>query len=332
MPLTLGIATSHFPSLFQDTYEGWQHYWNLISAGIPQPPEVEAEDRAQVQDWVERRRVAFGRIREAVVQHKPDAMIVVGGDQDEWFAPSHTPAVLVYSGTDPVQGFHNCGEADRDPPLKFWEHPERFGLTVPVDPDLASLLQDELVREGFDVSISRSLNPQGRPERRGPHAITRPLPLIVPDLDVPIVPLIIRTIERTPGVLSGVRCLAIGKAIGRICAQSPKRIAILGSGGMSHDPSGPRSGWVDEPLDRWVLDCIERGRADELAGLFGFRSASNESGTGELRTWLVTAAAMEQAAPGIRAEVLDYFAARKATAGCGLALWRTIQPSQETKS
>lgn len=324
MPLTLGIATSHFPSLFQDTYEGWQHYWNLISAGVPQPPEVECEGRAQVQEWVDRRRRAFDRIRAAVAAHQPDAMIVVGGDQDEWFAPSHSPAVLVYSGSQPIAGFHNCGEADTKPPLKFWEHPDRFGMTVPVDPELATLLQDELVHAGFDVSISRSIRPQGRPERRAPHAITRPLPLVMPQLDIPIVPLVIRTIEPTPGVLSGARCLAIGRAIATICERTSKRIAVLASGGMSHDPSGPRSGWVDEPLDRWVLDCIARGRADELAALFGFRSAANASGTGELRTWLVTAAAMEQAMPGIRGEVVDYFPARKATAGCGWVLWRAL--------
>lgn len=323
MPIVLGMATSHFPSLFQDTYEGWQYYWKLISAGVPQPLEVESEDRACVQDWVSRRRLAFGRLKKEFAEHRPDALIVVGGDQDEWFAPSHSPALLIYSGREPVVGFHNCGEADSDPPLKFWEHPDRFGMTVPVDPDLAELLQSELVHDGFDVSISRSIKPKGRPERKAPHAITRPLPVIIPELDVPIVPLIIRTIERTPGVLSGSRCLAIGKALGRICERTSKRVAILASGGMSHDPSGPRSGWVDEPMDRWVLDCLAKGRADELSGLFGFRSAANESGTGELRTWLVTAAAMESAVPGIKAEVLDYFPARKATAGCGWALWPT---------
>ncbi|MGE4240628.1 hypothetical protein [Ramlibacter sp.] len=321
MPLVLGMATSHFPSLFQDTYEGWQYYWRLISSGVPQPPEVEAEDRACVSDWVSRRKVAFARMQDEAAKHRLDALIVVGGDQDEWFAPSHSPALLIYSGKDPVTGFHNIGEADCDPPLKFWEHPDRFGMTVPVDPDLAALLQDGLVDEGFDVSIARAIRPRGRVERRAPHAITRPLPLITPGLDVPIVPLVIRTIEHTPGVLSGTRCLAIGKSLARICERTDKRVGILGSGGMSHDPSGPRSGWVDEPLDRWVLDCIERGRADELAGLFGFRSAANASGTGELRTWLVTAAAMEGADPGIKAQVLDYFPSRKATAGCGFALW-----------
>lgn len=322
MPIVLGMATSHFPSLFQDTYEGWQEYWKRISGDVPQPPEVEFEDRACVSDWIERRRAAFSRLREEVAAHKLDALVVVGGDQDEWFSPAHVPAILLYAGADPVIGFHNYGDADAVPPLKFWEHPERFGMTVPVDAALAGHLQAQLVSDGFDVSISRRAVARGRAERRGPHAITRPLPLIMPSLDIPIVPLIIRTVERSAGVLSGARCLALGKAVARICANDPRRIGILASGGMSHDPSGPRSGWVDEPMDRWVLECLAQGQSEQLAALFAFRSAANESGTGELRTWLVAAKAMEQAIPGICAEVIDYFPARKSTAGCGWALWR----------
>lgn len=323
MPVVLGLATSHFPSLFQDTYEGWQVYWKRISGDIPQPPEVESEDRTCVEDWVRRRRIAFARLRDAFAAHRPDALIVVGGDQDEWFGPAHVPAMLLYAGTEPIVGFHNHGDADEHPPLRFWEHPERFGMTVPVDARLAGRLHHGLVAAGFDISISRKAVARGRPERRGPHAITRPLPMIMPQLGTPIVPLIIRTVERSAGVLSGSRCLALGKEIARICREDPRRIAILASGGMSHDPSGPRSGWVDEPMDRWVMDCIARGDADRLGGLFAFRSAANESGTGELRTWLVAAAAMEQALPGIRGEVIDYFPARKSTAGCGWALWPT---------
>ena len=323
MPMILGMATSHFPSLFQETYEGWQYYWELISGGVPQPPEVQAQGPACIEAWARRKHAALEAMARCFAEHRPDALIVVGGDQDEWFSASHSPSLMIYSGAAPVVGFHNYGEADADPPLKFWEHPDRFGMTVPVDPELAGLLQNKLVAEGFDVSISRSIKPRGRPGRLAPHAITRPLPLVMPRLDIPIVPLVVRTIEATPGVLSGSRCLAIGRAIARICARTPKRVAILASGGMSHDPSGPRSGWVDEPMDRWVLDCISRGQAERLGALFDFRSAANASGTGELRTWLVTAAAMEHAVPGIRAQVLDYFAAHKATAGCGWALWPT---------
>src|SRR5690606_37157071 len=188
-----------------------------------------------------------------------------------------------------------------------------------------------LERRDFDIAISRRINPQGRPERRAPHALTRPLPLIMPALDIPVLPVIVKTIERSKAVLSGERCLALGQAIADICADLPESIAIYGSGGMSHDPSGPLSGWVDEPLDRWVLDCLERVDVAALKALFSFQSAATDSGIGEFRTWLVTAGAMQAAQATYRCEVVDYFPAHIATAGCGWVLWHEAgNPLAET--
>ena len=176
MPMIMGMVSSHFPSLFQDTFAGWERYWRLLSDGIPQPPEVALENEPCIEDWIRRKRAAFDRLRASFTSHRPDALIVVAGDQDEWFSATHLPGVLVYSGTAPIKGFHNYGDFDSDPPLKFWEHPDRFGITVDVDSALAAVLQSELVQQGFDVSISRSIRPRGRPERLAPHALTRPLP------------------------------------------------------------------------------------------------------------------------------------------------------------
>lgn len=320
MPIVLGMASSHFPSLFQDTYRGWQRYWKLISGDIPQPAEVEQQDEACVADWVARRKRAFARLESAMATVRPAALIVIAGDQDEWFSSANQPNIMIHSGAEDIEGFHNYGDLDSEPPLRFWEHPERFGVKLRVASTLAAHLQTELVRRDFDIAISRALNPQGRPERKAPHALTRPLPLIMPELAVPVVPIIIKTIERSKAVLSGARCLALGRAIAEICTELPGPIAIYGSGGMSHDPSGPLSGWVDEPLDRWVLDCLETGNLEALQSLFSFRSAATDSGTGELRTWLVTAGAMS-ASQRLRCEIVDYFPAHIATAGCGWVLW-----------
>ncbi|MBA2933573.1 hypothetical protein HZF05_05630 [Sphingomonas sp. CGMCC 1.13654] len=321
MPITLGMASSHFPSLFQDSFAGWQRYFEVISGGIPQPIETFRQDEACVADWIMRRDRAFARLQAATAQAAPAAMIVVAGDQDEWFSPANLPNVMIYSGEAGIDGFHNYGDFDADPPLRFWEDAGRFGVHIETATELAAHLQRTLVAQDFDVAISRAINPQGRPERRAPHALTRPLPLIMPKLDIPVVPIIVKTIERSKAVLSGERCLALGRAIGEICAAWPEPIAIYGSGGMSHDPSGPLSGWVDEPLDRWVLRCLEEGDLDALQSLFLFRSAATDSGTGELRTWLVTAGAMAAVQARHRCEIVDYFPAHIATAGCGWVLW-----------
>jgi protocatechuate 4,5-dioxygenase beta chain len=86
---------------------------------------------------------------------------------------------------------------------------------------------------------------------------------------------------------------------------------------MSHCPVGPRAGWVDEPLDRWVLEQIETGRGEQLQNLFTFDSDTMRSGTGELRSWITVAGAFE----GKRGEVLDYMPAIHAVTGLGFAAW-----------
>lgn len=321
MPIVTGMASSHSPIIFQDTYQGWMRWFDLISSKTPQPEDVKRQDEACVTEWIKRRQRAFGRLETALETHVPKALIVVGGDQYEWFSAANNPNIMVHAGEDDIIGFHNYRDFDTEPLVKFWEHPDRFGVRLKVHTELAEHILNELVHRDFDVSISRSQNPQGRPEMKAPHALTRPIPLLMPKLDIPIIPVIIKTTERTSAALSGERCIELGREIGRICAELDEPIAIYGSGGMSHDPEGPLSGWVDEELDEWVLDCLKTSNFEELGSLFSFRSAATDSGTGELRTWLVAAGAMNAAQPTAACQVVDYFPAHIATVGAGWVLW-----------
>jgi hypothetical protein len=323
----VGAASSHAPSLFTRTYEGWQRLQKVLSPGVPQPPAIEDEGPEAVAGFVARTERAFEKIRSTMIAARPDVVVVISGDQDEWFDASLLPAILIYAGTDDIVGFHNYGAADHEPRLLPWEHPERFGVRFRVDQRIADYLLDGLVRHGFDVAISRKIPEHPQPQRAGPHALTRPLPLILPHMDVPIVPIMIKTVERSPVFLSGERCLALGRAIEALCRSLPSRVAIFGSGGMSHDPLGPRSGWVDEPLDRWFLRELANGTPDKLGALYSFRSAATESGTGELRTWLPVAAAMDAALPGARATIVDYFPSVKSTCGNGWVVWPALSSS-----
>lgn len=321
MPVTCGLVSSHAPSLFAKTYPAWQRLFQRFSGKTPQPPETALEGPEVVADYVRRTEAAFGSLREHLRAYRPDALIVLAGDQNEWFDASHVPNLMLYAGAGDVVGFHNYGAEDQEPPLVPWEHPDRFGVRLKVDAELADYVLRGLVREGFDVAISRRQSPKGDPRRGAPHALVRPLPLIMPAIDLPIVPVMMKTVERSPATMTGERCLALGRAIEKICRPLDRRIAMYGSGGMSHDPYGPRSGWVDEPLDRWVLEQLAAGTPERLKALYSFQSAATVSGTGELRTWLPVAAAMDAVTAGWRATVVDYFPARKSTAGCGWAYW-----------
>ena len=60
--------------------------------------------------------------------------------------------------------------------------------------------------------------------------------------------------------------------------------------------------------------------------------AATESGSGELRTWLPVAAALDAARPGIKAALVDYFVARKSTVGNGWVTWPLLVPALSLSS
>ena len=91
----------------------------------------------------------------------------------------------------------------------------------------------------------------------------------------------------------------------------------MASGGLSHDPRGPRAGWIDTPLDRWVLEQLRLGNGEALCQLFEFDSDTLRSGTGEIRSWIVVAGA-GSATP---ATIVDYIPAHHAVTGLGFAYW-----------
>src|SRR5258708_4893110 len=57
------------------------------------------------------------------------------------------------------------------------------------------------------------------------------------------------------------RCYAIGQALGNFIREDlpgDLRVALFGSGGLSHEPGGARYFHIDEEFDRWFLDLCAR--------------------------------------------------------------------------
>ena len=329
MPLQLGMASSHAPALFYSTFDGWERGFQRLDGHRPKPPETAIETREEMeQRRIPRFRDNFAALKQQLADFKPDVLIVVGGDQGEWFDAANFPQVMVYAG-ESMWGVHNTGSQDQDPPEVPAEHYDKYRLDFTIDQELARKLQEGLMAEGIDAALSTKMNPQGRAVTTGsPHAFMFPMPHLLPRLDLPIVPIFIVTTENTAAIMTGERCLALGRAIAKVCEGSDKRIAIYGSGGMSHDPGGPRSGWVDEPLDHWFLDQLTLGTPETLKAMFSFHSENFYGGTGELRTWITVAAAMDQVKSGHQAKVVDYLPTRKGSTGMGWVYWPQVEAKQ----
>jgi len=200
-------------------------------------------------------------------------------------------------------------------------------VRIPVDVETSQwLLRKLVIEEGFDIAFSSEQKALGRasrshdhrPARDGiSHAFARPWPLLVSRPDLPAVLIWENTYD--PPSLTARRCYELGRALTRLLSRDKRRIAILGSGGLSHDPGGPRSGWIDEPLDRWLLAQLEQGNGRATTAMYSFDSLTMRGGTGEIRAWITTAGAMEEA--GTRAVTVDYIPAHHAVTGLGFACW-----------
>ena len=156
-------------------------------------------------------------------------------------------------------------------------------------------LLEGLIKRGFDVANVGKLRSARQPgPRRLAHGLSNLVPEVDPELRIPLVCVFLN--EYFPPLPSAQRCAQLGAAIGQILSERPERIAIYASGGLSHFPGMFNAGWIDQPLDRWILERLERNDLAALEHLFTFDSDTMRSGTGEVRAWISAAAAMNRPA------------------------------------
>jgi hypothetical protein len=303
--IVLGLASSHAPVMFLPV-EQWPAVYAMTIGDTPQPPAAAAETPQT--NAVARRRIdaGFAALRSALAAARPDVLLIVGDDQEEVFGPSVNPTLAVFCG-DKVNG--STLPLFRDQP--GIDH----GVTLECHRELGRHLAAGLIERGFDPAVMTELRPLSRPDGIG-HAFTRPAyALGVAEAGIPVVPVFLNAYHDP--LPSAQRCYDLGRAIREIADGRPERIAVLGSGGLSHDPQGPRAGWIDQRLDRWVLDRIAEGRGEDLTRLFTFDSDTLRGGSGEIRSWIVVAGAL----PGVRAQVIDYIPLQHGITGLGFAYW-----------
>ncbi|MGH7817342.1 MAG: hypothetical protein ACREOR_08125, partial [Candidatus Binatia bacterium] len=287
--LGLGLAVSHAPSMFRGL-KHWPAIHHVLTAGVPQPPEIEKETRDVLQSYIERINQGFDVLKKQVEAFKPDALLIVGDDQGEVFTEANMPAFCLFTCAE-VHGSLNIG--------LIGEPEEDNHVTLSCHSDLALHLLKELEQKGFAMSESKELKPLGRPKRGLGHAFTRPTVKVNPKLDIPIIPFHVNCYF--PPMPSARKCYELGQAIAHALKHRPEKVAIMASGGLSHDPRGPRAGWIDTPLDHWVLEQLRGGNGEALCQLFQFDSDTLRSGTGEIRSWIVIAGA----GGDVRATIVD---------------------------
>jgi aromatic ring-opening dioxygenase catalytic subunit (LigB family) len=311
--ITLGIGTSHSPML-STPYEAFAGLGDLDRARLPEFAAKARENASRVEPELrpevtrarhEATQAAIRQLGEVLAEEAPDAVVVIGDDQNEWFGPDSQPALCIYWG----ESVENLPPPrDRVPPLRrlsYWGlYGDGANRAFPVDAALGRHLIEALTRDcDFDVAHLR-VQP-----RHGPfgHAWSFVHQRLMGERVVPIVPVLLNTYY-PPNQPTPRRCHQLGRAIRQVIEAwtERKRVAVLASGGLSHF-------FVEEELDRHVLDLLAKKDGETLSALPASRL---ESGNSEIRNWIATAGATEHLAM----RLVDYVPSYRSEAGSGVGM------------
>lgn len=220
----------------------------------------------------------------------------------------------------PLDDLHDfcVGTADR------WAGPaEWFRDWVNVAPyevagnaSVAAAIHDGLLSRGEDVTQKSELLFDDN--------WSVPLLYLTPDYDIPLVPIHMNCV--VPPVPAPDRCYALGRSIAEIIRNDLPdglRVAFMGTGGLSHDPGGPKYFDVDEEFDRWFLALMEEGDPEKLLRECTIEKmvAAGDGGTTELLAWIVAMGAVDEAGGKLNATTICYEPAVALRCGMGCITW-----------
>ena len=233
---------------------------------------------------------AYARMGKAIRDAKADALVVVGAEHFGNFFMNNMPAFAI-------------GMADGyEGPIENEEWMRIKRRIVPGNRDLSERLIRRVMDEA-DVAYCE--------EWKLDHAIMVPLNFITPDYDLAIVPANINC--QGPPLTPLHRAWVFGQALRHAADAVPERIALIGTGGISHWPATPNSGKINEAWDR---DFLKRWAANDRQALLSYTDAQTyrDAGQGgfEIRTFIAVAGAAE-GSPG---EIWHYDAISPFAVGC----------------
>jgi aromatic ring-opening dioxygenase LigB subunit len=128
----------------------------------------------------------------------------------------------------------------------------------------------------------------------------------------PVVPIFFNTLAVPQPTAR--RCLAFGRAIGKVAARSQRRIALVATGGLSHDPGERNHGVIDSEFDHQFMSAMANGNIERLAHYSRAELAAAGAGAFELLSWVALAGALD----GRRGEVVVYEAVKPWATGIGM--------------
>jgi protocatechuate 4,5-dioxygenase beta chain len=181
----------------------------------------------------------FEKSKQWMAQAKPDVVIAIYNDHASAFSVELIPTFAI-------------GCAAEFPPADEGWGPRPVPV-VKGHPQLASHIATSVILDEFDLTICNKMEVD--------HGLTVPLNLVFgspKEWPCPVIPIAVNVVQYPPP--TGHRCYMLGKAIRRAVDSYPEdlKIVVFGTGGMSHQISGPRAGLINSKFDKAFLDGLTK--------------------------------------------------------------------------
>jgi aromatic ring-opening dioxygenase catalytic subunit (LigB family) len=202
---------------------------------------------------------------------RPDVLVIVAAEHFANFFMNNMPAFAV-----------GMAESYEGP----IEDPQWLGIprtVIPGNAPLSLRLISEMMQT-VDLAYAE--------EWKFDHGVMVPLSFLTPRYDLPVIPLNINC--QGPPLAPLHRAWTLGEALRRAADLVPERIALVGTGGISHWPATPDSGKINEDWDR---EFLRRWQVNDRQALLSYTDEATyrDAGQGgfEIRTFISIAAAAQ---------------------------------------
>jgi protocatechuate 4,5-dioxygenase beta chain len=243
---------------------------------------------------------AWPTLRHELSQARPDLVVAVSNDHFRNFVSLRAPFCV---GTSDV---HAMPSPDRATALKLPT------INVSGNASFAEHLLDTADALGFPLAYSEELIFSDE--------ISIPQRFLDPDNKFSWLPTITNCLDRKrPNPRTFFR---LGEVIALAVERDhpPRRVALVVTGGLSHDPLGPNWCLIDERFDRRFLELLATGATDTLFSEYTRESilTPGQGGTPEILNWFVGLGAV---GAGARAKIHRYEPIPEFATGVGYASW-----------
>lgn len=211
--------------------------------------------------------------RDWIDRKKPDVLIIVYNDHASAFSLAQIPTFAL-------------GTAKRFLPADEGYGPRKIPV-IEGAPELSWHIAESLIFDEFDMCMANEMPVD--------HGLTVPLSILYDQPDTwpcKVIPLCVNVIQYPQPL--GKRCYALGKAIRKSVESYDEdlKVAILGTGGMSHQLQGERAGFINKEFDLSFLDDLtgDPQRIIDIRHAEYLRDSGSEGA--ELVMWLIMLGAL----------------------------------------